>query len=498
MFLTPDGLPFIGAGRREDFQPYGTVLKRHDASYRLILLHNLSDNWSTSLRATMGRNSQYQPITLIGTPDFSKGEVSLYSRLNHLNQRNYAGSWDVIGKYRAFNLPMTSSLGLLVNDNTDNPNYFNFFPTFGALNAGNGVGFNTRGADQANIWIPMYNPQITKIVVPQEPAYRTVTTSINTNTNGGSRSETLQTNAYFQQNVELFKDKLILVGSLAQFNTFTENENIVFPTPTTITASSLQRQNALLHRLGLVYRITPGIGIYALDSTSMLPQTSRLIDGTITPPQAGKGRELGFKLDLFDGRLQATAGAFDIKLTNQAVGHAGFSPFTGQTYVTLIGATKQRGADITLAGRPMPNLQLTFNAYKGTVKDAFDHEHLASTFTGAWAIYGRYSFTSDALKKFAIGGGANRQYGRWVSANAILPDGSLVPTNGSPGGARVMRLKDGNNTQMFVDYYVTKHLTLKLSVNNVLDEFFAVGYQSANVIDPIMPRTISLWAKYRF
>ena len=85
-------------------------------------------------------------------------------------------------------------------------------------------------------------------------------------------------------------------------------------------------------------------------------------------------------------------------------------------------------------------------------------------------------------------------------APAALHAGGIIelPDDEAQHLTRVLRLKDGTNAQVFVDYYVTKNLTLKLSVNNVLDEFFAVGYQSANVVDPIFPRTVSLFVKYHF
>ncbi len=65
-------------------------------------------------------------------------------------------------------------------------------------------------------------------------------------------------------------------------------------------------------------------------------------------------------------------------------------------------------------------------------------------------------------------------------------------------GASVLKLKDGTMATLFIDYRVTKKITVKLTVNNVLDELFAVGYQNAATIDPSLPRNFQLAAIYRF
>jgi outer membrane receptor for ferric coprogen and ferric-rhodotorulic acid len=232
----------------------------------------------------------------------------------------------------------------------------------------------------------------------------------------------------------------------------------------------------------------------------MAVQTSKLIDGSYTDPQAGTGREIGVKTNLADGRLGLTLAVFDIKLTNVAFNPGTLSPITGQAYVIPLGKQKQMGGDITLFAKPLPQWQLTVNAYKGSVKDAFGNGHLPTTYTGMWSVYTRYDFQSDTLKKFAIGGGAYRTYGRWASASTafILPDGTSPATNGSPNGARVMRLKDGTMTSMFIDYRFNEHLLFKFTVNNLFDERFALGSLNVFQPNPTPPRTFGMVATYRF
>jgi len=343
----------------------------------------------------------------------------------------------------------------------------------------------------------LYNPELVQQINIRQSDYylNYYTTNLL-----GSRQEQYNTNVYAQQNVEVIPNRLTLVGSLAHFYYFQESENNVSPLPPTTITGSVQRQSKILHRVGAVFNLTKDIALYALDSTTMQVQTSRQIDGSYTDPQLGIGREIGVKTNLVDGRLGMTVAIFDIKLTNVAFSPGLISPITGLSYVVPIGATKQKGADITLFAKPLTNWQVTFNAYKGTVKDAFGNAHLGGTYTGTWSFYTRYDFTSDALKQFAIGGGAYRTYGRWSASNPnfVLPDGNTPGTNGSPNGARVIRLADGTMSSLFVDYKFNRHLTLKLTVNNVLDQRFDLGALNVFQPNPAIPRTFGMIATYRF
>jgi len=339
-----------------------------------------------------------------------------------------------------------------------------------------------------------------RIVVRQEAGYYPVLPNPGTR---GTKTLSQQTNAFYQQKAEILPERLTITASLSQFNQYNETENVTIPTPATLTATSIQRQNRLLHRVGAVFNITKEVVLYGIESSTIVVQTSRLIDGTITPPQDGKLKEVGVKTDLWQGRFSATLGFFDNQLTNVGVSAGTASPITGQNYVVLIGKQITRGADLTLTLRPLRQWQLVAGYDKHTVKDGYGNGNLPVTNTGSWNLFTRYEFQSDALKRFAIGGGANRFFNRIAGGgtsaapNFLLPDGSALPTNGSPGGLPYIKMKDGTMASLFIDYKATKRLTFKLTVNNLFNEFFAVGFQHAFAIDPSLPRNVQFSAAFK-
>ena len=45
---------------------------------------------------------------------------------------------------------------------------------------------------------------------------------------------------------------------------------------------------------------------------------------------------------------------------------------------------------------------------------------------------------------------------------------------------------------------MNKHLSLRVQVDNVLDEVYAVGINAAYLVDPSLPRNFTFSAKYKF
>jgi hypothetical protein len=112
---------------------------------------------------------------------------------------------------------------------------------------------------------------------------------------------------------------------------------------------------------------------------------------------------------------------------------------------------------------------------------------------------------SDGLKRFAIGGGVNRQMGRVISANNSMwipsprnPNGVLPPANGTPGSLPWLAIKSSTMTQLWMSFVPNKRWSFRLSCNNVLDERFPVSLQHTSTIDPAQPRTFQSVSTFRF
>lgn len=79
--------------------------------------------------------------------------------------------------------------------------------------------------------------------------------------------------------------------------------------------SNQQHKEVATPRAGLLYQLTPQVGVFANASTSFKPNGISG-QGTVFKPEKGIGYETGLKLDLFDSRLGATVALFQIDKEN--------------------------------------------------------------------------------------------------------------------------------------------------------------------------------------
>jgi len=483
-FITPDGKIYVGADRAEGYEPPGMNQRRLDSSYKATLLQRLWPGWEMKLFGQTGHSGIEPTGVMLGNQvNYQTDTIRFGARRNDQKSKGYFSTIDVIGKYHLWFIDHQSTFGLLYQEGTTDPSSFLTDNAFGALN----------GQTGSQVSVPLDHPNIDSIVVRKAGDYPSpvVANPITSGVEGG-RGATIRTNLYFQQTVQVIPKRLTLVGSLAQFDYRNRNESNIEAIPRAVV---YQRQQALLHRFGAVANVTDEIMIYALESTTMAPQASRLIDGSTTSPQQGRGREIGFKLMDGEGRISATVGVFDIQLSNVAVAAPTPSPVFGGAYATLIGKAIQKGWDANIFLKPLPNWQMIVNYYRGTVKDQ-DGGPVANSYRGAWSLFTRYDFQADALKKFSVGLGANRIHARLLgngtsAANAaiVFPDGQFRP---------FIQLKDGTMTMGFINYTVSKRWMLRLNVNNLLDEKMILGAQNPVAIDPSPPRTFIFSAVLRF
>ena len=485
--LRPDGLPYVGAGRDESYMSNNMDTNPTSWTGRVHFAHRLGDGWDLQARAAYSYY-QYRASVLLtsgnGSTNYQANERLLIARRNESTTGNTGADWTINGKYRLFGLNASTLFGMVYHEPTTSVNFFPGDPTFGTDNATNGVGF--RAVSASVLAVPLNNPQMDRIRLRTPDEYD----SILTTPARGTRNLGTRLTMFAQQTVEVIPNRLTAVAGISQFNYYQQSENVTSPPPATITATSVQRQHGNPYSLGLVFKVTKAIAIYATKRTTMAPQSSQLIDGTRTPPQKGDLQEIGIKTDILDGRFSSTFSVFDNDRTNVAVAAAGVSPITGANYVTLIGQTTSSGVDMNLSWRPLSNWQLSFSANKVKVRDRVGNR-IAGTNGGAWGLLTRYDFTSGALRKFSIGGGGNRFYDRYTAATQIrLPDGTIFPG--------LIKLKEKVWTNVFVQYRPIRNLSVTLVLENVLDVLYARGATHAGGIDISEPRNVTLRATYRF
>jgi outer membrane receptor for ferric coprogen and ferric-rhodotorulic acid len=139
----------------------------------------------------------------------------------------------------------------------------------------------------------------------------------------GSDASTWNQGNYAVFQGKLLDDRLTVVSGARKDRNETKTINVTYlrnGPPTTTTASSpTQRQTT--YQNGASYQINRAVSVYALKSAGLQPNFTgnRDTNGNPLPATLAKSKELGVKIDLFNGKLTGTISAFDIKRTNSPI-----------------------------------------------------------------------------------------------------------------------------------------------------------------------------------
>lgn len=458
-FLTPDGQVYTGAGRDENYQAPNNMEDFLASQVRLSFLHRFSEGWEMKLNAANNRYKRGPTgIILPGGVNWNTQTMVFTARRNYQDFNNNYLMGDVSGKYEVFGIKNHTIVGFQFAEETSKAGFWASAP-FGTV---------TR---------PIANPNMESIVIPKGESYMTPA-------NPGNKSSRNNLLAYGQQQIDVIPNRLSAVIGFSYWDRQETNiPNVAVPIPT---ASTFRKNSGDLHRYGLVGYLTKEISVYALESTVIQPNTFGILaDRSLLPNQLGKGQEVGLKTALFDGRISGTVAVFDIELSNQSR-FAGVLP-TGESYNELIGSTKQKGWDMDIAVKLTPQWQLIATYFHGDNKTATG-DPVSLTYTSSWSIFTRYDFASGPVKGLAIGGGATTKDG-WI----VSSSGMTLPTPKA-----FIDVADGLLVNAFASYTVNRHWSLRLNVENVLDEVFPAGMQNAWLVDPSQPRTVSVTTTYKF
>jgi iron complex outermembrane recepter protein len=234
-----------------------------------------------------------------------------------------------------------------------------------------------------------------------------------------------------------FADRLLVLAGLRQTQTESQlTDHLTGTSQTRIDTSAMTPQ------YGALYKLTPGLAVFASYAESFVPGTQALnnIDGSYSTPKPteGRGYDLGIKADLFDRRLSGTLTFFDIRNRN-IVNDFAVTDSGGTTniYNVQSGEQRSRGVEFDTTITPTDHWQIYFsysymkarivefsgddNAilaqdpaqldaagqanYKNVLRfhDAplqMSAPHLANLWT-------RYNFISEGLRGLYVGVGAN-------------------------------------------------------------------------------------------
>jgi len=462
--LQPNGRIFTGGGRENSlFLPPGASETHEHNGFRGSIVHQYSRNWESRIGLDWNTMHRVGSVVLpTGGVNWDTRTISFFNRRNDLKLENASISLDTNGSYELAGMKHQSTLGLNITvQKATNKLWTNF--DFG----GPGNRFNVRPIDNPSVNTLPVLP-IGSFVAPANP---------------GNRVRSEFSNFYFQQNIEVIKDRLLLIGGYAKF--LDETNNLA---NYTVNTATLARVNSNLHRFGVVAQFfKKKLALYAMTANSQLPPspTAILADGTSVPGASGSGKEAGIKLSLLEGKFNATFSYFDLETSGLAV-FGGVLP-DGRSFNVLIGKTRAKGFDGEITLGLSKNLELITNFYSGTVKDQLNLP-VEDSYKSTIGFIGKYSFHDGAAKGLSLGVGGYHTTGRVTGTGALTYAGK--PTRITNDSDPIVKL--------FANYNLNNKWSFKLELENVFDGLYPLAINNAVLLETNIGRSFSFQAAYRF
>jgi len=462
--LQPNGRIFTGVGRKNSlFLPPGASETHEHNGFRAAVVHSYSRDWESRIGLDWNRMHRVGSVVLpTGGVNWDTRTISLFNRRNDILLENASIAMDTIGRYEIGGIKLQSTFGLNITSQKAtqklwvNDNY-----------GGPGVRFAVRPIDNPNLDAIPALP-IDAFVQPANP---------------GSRIRSEFSNFYFQQNVEVIKDTLLLVGGIAKFKDETDNLANY-----TVNVATLARANANLHRWGVVAQfLNKKLVFYAMTANTQLPSspTSILQDGSSVPGASGTGDEAGVKVSMFNGKVNATVSVFDLKNRGLAV-FGGVLP-DGRSYNVLLGKTRAKGVDGEISLSLSKEFEVVTNFYSGNVKDQ-NGLPVEDSYKSTIGVVGKYTFRDGAAKGLSLGAGGFHTTGRVTGTSALTYAGK--PAQITNDSDPIVKL--------FANYSLNSKWNFKLEVENVFDGLTPLAINSATLLETNIGRSFSFQVGYNF
>ena len=241
-------------------------------------------------------------------------------------------------------------------------------------------------------------------------------------------------------------------------------------------ARSTQSHDALTQRVGLLYQLTPQVGLFANASTSFKPNNGLDRSSRAFDPEEGIGYETGVKLDLLDDRLSATLAAFH--LTKQNVLTA--DP-VDPGFQTAAGEARSQGFDLQISGQLTDALRMigafAFIDAEVTKGDAAlpAGSRLLGVARQSGSLLGVYEFQDGWLRGSDVG-----------AAYTYVGDRSGESESGSD-----FQLPAYHTVDLLAHYRISERMQLGANLNNLFDEKYYERAYSSLWVMPGEPRNLS-------
>lgn len=239
-------------------------------------------------------------------------------------------------------------------------------------------------------------------------------------------------------------------------------------------AKSRQTHDALTQRAGLLYQLTPQVGVFANASTSFKPNSGLDANGKTFKPEEGVGYEVGIKSELFDDRLSATLAAFHIEKENVLA----LDPATNTS--RAMGKARSQGFDLQLTGQVTEAVRVigAFAYIDAEVTKGDKAIPAGSRILGvakrSGSLLGVYEFQDGVLRGSDLG-----------AAFTYVGDRS------GEAGTR-FELPAYHTVDLLTHYKATQNVTVGLNLNNLFDEKYYERSYSNYWINPGEPRNLTV------
>ncbi|MFC4761804.1 TonB-dependent siderophore receptor [Dyella koreensis] len=172
--------------------------------------------------------------------------------------------------------------------------------------------------------------------------------------------------------------------------------------------------------LGVVYKVVPGLALYASTTSGFQPDSTPGKNGGPLLPALSRQTEVGLKLDLLQDRARLTVSGYRITLDRRTVLSSPTPPYYG---IPGPGQTN-KGIEVEFKGQVTPGLNVSANYAYAIVR-----HHDPSPVTGAprhqLHLWGHYAFQSEGLRGWSVAAGLRAR----SHAIGLLTDGSTTFRN---------------------------------------------------------------------
>ncbi|MCM7589286.1 TonB-dependent siderophore receptor [Enterobacter chuandaensis] len=225
-----------------------------------------------------------------------------------------------------------------------------------------------------------------------------------TTVSAADSDQTLKQESYsaYAQDALYLTDKWIAVAGL-RYQYYTQYAGKGRP----FNVNTDSRDDQWTPKLGLVYKLTPAVSLFANYSQTFMPQSSIASYIGDLPPETSNAYEVGAKFDLFDG-ITANIALFDIHkrnvLYNESIG--------GETIAKTAGRVRSQGVEVDLAGSLTENTNIIASYGYTDAKVLEDPDYAGKPLPNVPRHTGSLFLTYDIHNAFAgntltLGGGGH-------------------------------------------------------------------------------------------